>query len=73
MRVVHAGPALVVALEEERMTWIVTTSAAQALASFVVGYGVAAVIIGRQNPEAPCAPAEPAVAKRLRNRRWFWE
>ena len=49
MRVVHAGPALVVALEEERVTWIVTTSAAQALASFVVGYGVAAVIIGRQN------------------------
>ena len=52
MRVVHAGAALVVAVAEERMNsvlWIVTTSAAQALASFVVGYGVAAVIIGRQN------------------------
>ena len=42
-----------VALEEERMSsdvlWIVATSAAQALASFVAGYGVAALIIGRQN------------------------
>jgi hypothetical protein len=41
-----------VALEAQRMNsvlWIVATSAAQALASFAVGYGAAAVIIGRQN------------------------
>ena len=39
-------------MEEERMNsvlWIVTTSAAQALACFSVSYGVAALIIGRQN------------------------
>jgi hypothetical protein len=29
--------------------WIVVTSAAQALACFTVSYGVAALIIGRQN------------------------
>ena len=47
------GPAFVVAVEEERMNnlvlWIVATSVAQALASFAVGYGAAAVVIGRQN------------------------
>ena len=43
------------ALEAERMNsfvlWIVATSAAQALACFTVSYGVAALIIGRQNRE----------------------
>jgi len=47
------GAALVVAVEEERMNsfvlWIVATSVAQALASFALGYGAAAVVIGRQH------------------------
>jgi hypothetical protein len=41
-----------VALEEKRMNsvlWVIMTSAAQALASFAAGYGVAVLIIGRQN------------------------
>ena len=29
--------------------WLVVTSAAQALACFTVSYGIAALIIGRQN------------------------
>ena len=40
-------------MEEERMNsfvlWLVVTSAAQALACFTVSYGIAALIIGRQN------------------------
>jgi hypothetical protein len=43
----------VVAVAEERMNslalWLVATSVAQALACFTVSYGVAALIIGRQN------------------------
>jgi hypothetical protein len=31
--------------------WLIATSAAQALACFTVSYGVAALIIGRQNRE----------------------
>ena len=42
-----------VAVEEERVNslvlWIIATAAAQALACFTVSYGVAALIIGRQN------------------------
>ena len=41
------------AVEAERMNsfvlWLVATSAAQALAAFTVSYGVAALILGRQN------------------------
>ncbi len=41
-----------VAVEAERMNdvlWIVAKAAALALANFTVSYGVAALIIGRQN------------------------
>jgi hypothetical protein len=42
-----------VAVEAERMNsfvlWLVATSAAQALAAFTVSYGLAALILGRQN------------------------
>jgi hypothetical protein len=52
-----------VAVEEERMNsfvfWLAATSAAQALTCFTVSYGVAALIVGRQNRQR---------SARLRNR-----
>ena len=42
-----------VAVGEERVNsfllWLIATSAAKALAAFAVSYGVAALILGRQN------------------------
>jgi hypothetical protein len=53
MRVVHAGAALVVAVEEKRMSdpmfWPAVAAAAWGLTCYAVFYGAAALIEHRQN------------------------